>query len=155
MASNATMPTKTGTDAASREHILVINDAQEVLDVLRELLEEEGFRVSQYSYAVNDLNEIRSVNPDLLILDHLIGDEEYGWQLVQKLRLDRELAELPVIVCTAAVKLVRELEGHLTAKGVTIVLKPFDIDDLLTAIDRALKERREAGESRSRTGLDG
>jgi DNA-binding response OmpR family regulator len=139
MANEPTGSTKTVPKLASRGHILVINDAQEVLDVLRALLEEEGFRVSQYSYAVNDLNQIRSVNPDLLILDHLIGDEEYGWQLVQKLRLDRELADLPVIVCTAAVKLVRELEGHLTAKGVTIVLKPFDIDDLLTAVERALQ----------------
>jgi DNA-binding response OmpR family regulator len=132
----------TGTATARQTHILVINDAQEVLDVMRDLLEDEGYRVSVYSYAVKDLDEIRQIKPDLLILDHIIGDEEYGWQLIQKLRLDRELATLPVVVCTAAVKLVRELEGHLTAKGITVVLKPFDIDDLLAAVERGLKERQ-------------
>jgi DNA-binding response OmpR family regulator len=132
-------PTKSS--KMEQTHILVINDAQEVLDVMRELLEEEGYRVSLYSHALKDLDEIRRVDPDLLILDHIIGDEEYGWQLIQKLRLDRHLATLPVIVCTAAVKLVRELEGHLTAKGVTVVLKPFDIDDLLAAVERALRDR--------------
>jgi CheY-like chemotaxis protein len=121
-----------------RPHILVINDTQEVLEVMRELLEEEGYQVSLYSAAIRDLDKIREIGPDLLILDHMIGDEEYGWQLVQKLRLDRDLAVLPVIVCTAAARMVEELEGHLKAKSVTVVLKPFDIDDLLKAVSVAL-----------------
>ena len=40
-----------------------------------------------------------------------------------------------MIVCTAAIRLVRELEGHLKEKGVGVVLKPFDIDDLLREIN--------------------
>lgn len=121
-----------------KTHILVINDTQEVLEVMQELLHEEGYKVTIHSTAIRDLHKIIEIGPDLIILDHLMGDEEYGWQMIQKMRLNRELAELPVIVCTAAVKMVKELEGHLKAKGITVVLKPFDIDDLLEAVRSAL-----------------
>jgi CheY-like chemotaxis protein len=124
--------------APGKQHILVINDAQEVLEVIRDLLEDEGYQVTLHSTAIYDLDKINSIDPDLLILDHLMGDEEYGWQMVQKLKLNRQLSTLPIIVCTAAMKMVEELQGHLMAKGVTVVLKPFDIDDLLGAITRAL-----------------
>jgi CheY-like chemotaxis protein len=129
------------TRTPTKPHILVINDTQEVLEVMQELLQDEGYRVTIYSTAIRDLKTILDIKPDLLILDHMMGDEEYGWQTIQKLRLNRELATLPVIVCTAAVKMVKELEGHLKAKGITVVLKPFDIDDLLQAVSAALVEQ--------------
>lgn len=123
---------------ASKTHILVINDTQEVLEVMQELLQDEGYKVTIHSTAIRDLQKLQEIGPDLLILDHLMGDEEYGWQMIQKIRLNRELAALPIIVCTAALKMVKELEGHLKAKSITVVLKPFDIDDLLAAIASAL-----------------
>lgn len=118
-------------------HVLVVNDTQEILDLFREILEEEGYRVSLYSYAFRDLGEIEAQNPDLIILDFMIGGEDYGWQLLQKMKMNRATASIPVIVCTAAISLVRDLEGHLKEKHVGLVVKPFDIDDLLREIDVA------------------
>ena len=114
---------------ARRRHVLVVNDTPEILDLFREILVEEGYRVSLYSYAFRD-------RPDLIVLDFIIGDENHGWQLLQKLKMDRETASIPIIVCTAAINLVRELEGHLREKGVGVVLKPFDIDDLLLEVNQ-------------------
>jgi CheY-like chemotaxis protein len=65
--------------------------------------------------------------------------------LLQKLKMDRATAKIPVVVCTAALQLARELEGHLKEKGVALVLKPFDIDDLLRAVEVALDDRVEDG----------
>ncbi|MGH2534713.1 MAG: response regulator [Thermomicrobiales bacterium] len=123
---------------ARQGHILVVNDSEEILELFRDLLEEEGYRVSLYSYALRDLNEVKQIEPDLMILDFLIGGEEWGWQFLQKLRFDRQTASIPVIVCTAAVDLVRELQGHLTEKQVSVILKPFDIDDVLLQVASAL-----------------
>ncbi len=123
-----------GSDAQQR-HVLVVNDTQEILDLFREILEEEGYRVSLYSYAFRDLSEIEAQQPDLIILDFMIGGEDYGWQLLQKMKMNRGTSGIPVIVCTAAVTLVRQLEGRLKEKRVGIVVKPFDIDDLLREID--------------------
>lgn len=125
----------TGTD---QRHILVVNDTQEILDLFRELLEEEGYRVTLYSYAFKDIQEIRELEPDLVIIDFIIGGEAHGWQLLQKMKMDRATATIPIIACTAAIHLVKELEGHLRAKNVHVILKPFDIDELLNEVEGAL-----------------
>lgn len=118
--------------------VLVINDTQEILELFREILEEEGFEVVLSAFGIKEVDDIREVNPDLVILDFLVGGEAQGWQLLQKIRMTRDMQELPLIVCTAALQLARELEGHLTAKNVGLVLKPFDIDDLVNEVRRML-----------------
>ena len=129
--------------------ILVVNDTPEILDLFRDILEDEGYAVSLYSHPFKDLAEIKKVRPDLILLDFIIGGEAHGWQLLQQLRMDRATATIPVIVCTAAVGLVRELEGHLKEKGVAVILKPFDIDDLLRAVtahwDHLARDARQPG----------
>jgi DNA-binding response OmpR family regulator len=119
-------------------HILVVNDTQEILDLFREILEDEGYQVSLYSSTFNDVEEIVALAPDLVILDFMIGGESHGWQLLQKMKMSRKTAGIPVVVCTAALTLARELEGHLRSKNVGLVLKPFDIDDLVAEVRQHL-----------------
>jgi DNA-binding response OmpR family regulator len=119
--------------------IMVINDTQEILELFEEILREEGYEVVLYSQAIQDMSEIERIKPDLIIVDYIFGGERTGWQLVQKLRMRRATAKIPLIICTAAVKEVREIEGFLRMKGIGLVAKPFDIDDLLEAIKTALQ----------------
>jgi len=46
---------------------------------------------------------------------------------------------IPIVICTAANADVREQEGWLTAQAIKVVLKPFRIEDLETALTKALK----------------
>jgi DNA-binding response OmpR family regulator len=123
-----------------RQHPLVpvVNDTQEILDLFREILEEEGYDVALSSYGSQEVAGIQEIDPDLVILDFIMGGEEQGWQLLQKIRMNRETRDLPIIVCTGAIRLAKELEGHLTTKGVGLVLKSFDIDDLLVEVGKFL-----------------
>jgi CheY-like chemotaxis protein len=124
--------------ASQRKHIFVINDTVAILDLFRELLEEEGYRVTTDGFSVElleMLGRVKADRPDLLVLDFIIQDEGRGWQFLQLLKMDRATADIPVIVCTAAVKLVEELQMHLDTMGVSVVLKPFDIEHLLAKID--------------------
>jgi DNA-binding response OmpR family regulator len=118
--------------------ILVINDDQEILTLFEEILREAGYQVLLYSAAIRDLSEIERLAPDLIIIDYLIGREDSGWQLLQKLKLRRATAGIPIVVCTAATKLLLETSGYLLSKRVVALPKPFDIDELLAAIERAL-----------------
>ncbi len=140
-----------------RPRVMVVNDTQEILDLFQALLEEEGYEVSLHSYAIRDLDEVVRVNPDLIVLDFIFGGENVGWQLLQKLRMKRETAGIPVVVCTAATQLVRETEGFLKAKDVEVVLKPFDIDDLVNTVRRAMAagQRSRAEESERATDPPG
>ena len=55
------------------------------------------------------------------------------------LKMQRSKATIPILVCTAALKIVQEQEGYLVSQGVHVVYKPFDIDDLLTNIKQLLE----------------
>ena len=121
------------------KHIFVINDTIAILELFRSLLEDEGYQVSTDGFSVElveMLGRIKEARPDLIVLDFVILDEGKGWQFLQLLKMDRESREIPVIVCTAAAKLVEELQTHLDTMGVKVVLKPFDIDHLLEEIEQ-------------------
>jgi CheY-like chemotaxis protein len=47
-------------------HILVINDTQEILDLMTEILEEEGYRVTT-SLAILNLHRVKTLAPDIIV----------------------------------------------------------------------------------------
>ena len=118
--------------------ILVVNDTEEILQAFRDLLEDEGYEVHLSGVAFSNVDGIIRLAPDLIILDYVFGQEKVGWQMLQLLRMHRGTAAIPVIVCTAATHAVREIDGELIARGIRLVAKPFDIDELLTAVRQAL-----------------
>lgn len=127
---------------------LVVNDTQEILELFADLLGDMGLEVVVMSYAPRELERIRQIKPDLVILDLIFGERELlGWQLLQKLKMDPTLDDVPVIVCSAAVKVLQDLEGHLTEQGVIAVLKPFNVDQLEEAVRRALPPAGQATQS--------
>ncbi len=120
--------------------ILVVNDTQEILELFRMILgEEEGYDVVLSGFPIQQINEIELIKPDLIILDLVLGDEKTGMQMLQMLKMQRATAAIPVLICTAALQIVREQEGYLVSQGVHVVFKPFDIDDLLTNVKQLLE----------------
>lgn len=129
-------------DVKAKGRVLVVNDTQEILELFQDILEGMGLEVILMSYAPRELDRIRKVEPDLIILDFLMGEREMlGWQLLQKLKMDRGLDSIPIVACTAAVKAVQEQQGYLTEQGVLVVLKPFNVDQLEEAVRSALSQR--------------
>ena len=121
-------------------HILIINDTQEILDLMAELLADDGYRVTT-SLALLDMSKVKTLAPDIIVQDLLFeGTQELGWKFLTLVRLDPELARIPLILCTAAVRTINdpEMAEQLDRLGVRVVLKPFLIEDLLSAITGAL-----------------
>jgi CheY-like chemotaxis protein len=76
---------------SQRKRILVINDTQEILELFKLILEEEaGHEVVVDSYRPQMLEIIKEVEPDLIISDHVFGEEKIGWQLIQRRRARTE-----------------------------------------------------------------
>ncbi len=116
-----------------------MNDTEEILDLFRDITEGMGHRMTAWSFSPDDLARVTEIQPDLVILDLMLGATEMeGWALLQKMRMSRPTEEIPVIVCTAATNWVREQEGWLAANAVKVVLKPFKIAHLEHAIEQAL-----------------
>lgn len=125
--------------AADAAHVLVIDDAGELRALFRDVLEDAGHRVSILTHAPT-VEEIAELGPDLILLDLLLGgDEEEAWRLAQDLRRHERLAAVPLVVCSAASQILQRLEEPLRALGAEIVPKPFELDDLLRAVERGLE----------------
>ena len=134
-----------GTTRGSGRRVLVVNDTQEILELFTELLGDLGYEVKLMSFAPNELTRIKQARPDLIIVDFVLGGvEKSGWQLLQKLKMDRETDAIPIVACTAAVGAVREQEGYLTEQGIVVLLKPFSMDQLHVAISKAFELRGSA-----------
>ena len=126
------------------KRIFVMNDNQEILNLYVELLSEEGYEVVSQMAELYDSDIVRSIKPDLLILDYMMNGKLVGWRILQMLKMSSDLADIPVIICTAATKQVKEMESHLTTKGIRIVLKPFDIYELIEAVSAALGKTKKS-----------
>ena len=125
---------------ARRAHVLLVDDTEAILDVMRDVLEAEGYRVS-VSLEPLDLNRIRDLQPDVIVQDLLFaGKPATDWKSLSLARPDTNGAQIPLILCTAALQTVKEPEmaENLDRLGVRVLLKPFDLDDLLMVVSEAL-----------------
>jgi len=113
--------------------IVVINDSPDLLELARLLFEDEGYDVKVAQVGTGAYDLIRQTRPDLVILDVRLPDIS-GWAILQALRLDANTASIPVLMCSAAVGEMHELEGQLTGDGVDWLIKPFSIDTLLDKV---------------------
>lgn len=121
-----------------QRHILAVNESDEVLAIFRLLLEEEGYRVTTQRYALKDMSGLRADVPDLIILDYMWAGDDNGWSMLQMLRMDRATARTPIILCTGAKREIEDLGDRLTEQNVRVILKPFDIDEVLGMIAQEL-----------------
>ena len=128
------------------KRVLVVNDTQEILELFDDILGEMGLEVTQMTYAPRELEQVKEAKPDLVVLDLVFGERELlGWQLLQKMRMDRSLEQIPVIVCSGALNKLNELQGVLTEQNVVVVVKPFGVSQLEEAVRKALRVADQGG----------
>jgi DNA-binding response OmpR family regulator len=120
--------------------VLVINDDESILELFQMLLQSEGYEVLTSVEAIENIADVAALEPELVILDLKLGMQEEGWIMLQKLRMYPPTAEVPVIVCTAALDIVRQQESTLQDKGIPVVYKPFSLDELLKAVHSVLSD---------------
>jgi CheY-like chemotaxis protein len=126
--------------------LTVVNDNPELLDLLGEILEGDRYSTTLMEGVEDDLLERICVSkPDLLMIDLRHGDEaRHGWDIVRELRGTSGCEDLPVVLCSADIQALSDMEPELqTATGVVALGLPFELDELLQTI-RRLTGRREA-----------
>ena len=111
--------------------VTVIDDDADVLDLFREILEEDGFAVETVSEAMPGIERIVASRPDLLIVDLLLDphrEELTGLQLVHAARSSSELRSVPIIVCSADPPGLEAAWPELMDRGdIHQLSKPFNL----------------------------
>jgi DNA-binding response OmpR family regulator len=121
-------------------HILVIDQEPAILDLIRELLEGEGFGVSTRQSIDSDLQEIKRLAPNLIILDPVWPAQPASASLLQRLRLDKETCAIPVVLCTGDFREEEFNTRAVVGLEAAIIPKPFDIAGFMAVVHRALEE---------------
>ena len=111
---------------------------------MRRVLEDEQYQVSILQDGRDAFTRVKSQLPDLLILDLKLG-EISGQDILKQLKADPVTEDIPVIVYTAAVLEAEEVSRLVTGdprhfRGVYVVQKPFELENLLTLVQHVLTE---------------
>lgn len=120
--------------------VVVIDDDPAFLRLMRDVLplaacEAIGETDPQLALAL-----IRTHRPDLAIIDLRFKSEPAGIRIIDEIRADPDLRDLPIMACSADVQLLRERAEWLRARGCTVMEKPFDLDDFLAIVRRTMDQ---------------
>lgn len=119
--------------------LIVVTDTDSVfLEVMAEILEDEGYDAITMKETDNVFGLIQERLPALVIIELVISDPERGWILLNKMRLDRKTTTIPVIIASTSTELVSKHGDYLRAKGCDILIKPFTLEELFTMVEQSI-----------------
>ena len=139
-------------DGASRSRtmgtkILVVDDHPPTVKLIRSALEAKGFSVVSASHGAEGLVAVDEEKPDLVILDVIMPIMD-GFQTLRVLRENEQTKRLPVIILSIRKEDADILKGLSTGADLYLT-KPFDLQDLLMAVERVLRSESEDSASPS------
>jgi DNA-binding response OmpR family regulator len=124
----------------SNEKILCIEDEPQMIDLMRLILETQGYRVVEAQGGEEGLAKMRSERPDLILLDIMMPEMD-GGDVYHRMQQEPELNQIPVIVVTAKAAPIDKVLWMNVAQVDDYVTKPFGPDDLLASVERVLGRR--------------
>ncbi len=118
--------------------IAVVNDDTAFIDLMSDLLKDEGYETITHKVGDTAYGIIRDKQPDLVVLDIRLEQRDSGLVTLDLMRLDPRTAHIPVIICSADARFLRDKVAHFRAKGCLSIEKPFNLEELLALVDQAL-----------------
>lgn len=120
--------------------IFILEDDKDTIEVVRTMLEADGFQVDSDSDGLTGLAQVKKSPPDLLLLD-LTLPQQSGLEICKEIRRDQNLNRLPIIMVTGRAEVSDRILG-LEVGADDYITKPFEPKELLARI-RALLRRVE------------
>jgi two-component system phosphate regulon response regulator PhoB len=119
-----------------KKKILIIENDQEIRNIVTYILEDAGFATMSIPEP-DSLDRVVRFKPDMILIDEFINSKP-GHRLCLQIKQVRELLHVPVIVLSTA----NNIEQIATdCKANDYIRKPFDIEDMLDKVVRALDNR--------------
>jgi signal transduction histidine kinase/DNA-binding response OmpR family regulator len=133
---------------AREGRVLVADDNRDLRDYVRRLLQDAGYAVDIAADGAGALEAARRQRPDLLLTDVMMPGMD-GFELLQAVREDPQLSDLPVVMLSARAGEEAQVEG-LEAGADDYLSKPFSARELLARVSANLdmaRTRRQAAEA--------
>lgn len=120
--------------------ILIVDDDEDLHTLYGLYLQSENFEIHQAFNGVQGLEMVEKVNPDLIVLD-MIMPEMDGEEFFIKLRTEKQITEIPVIIASVNDKISPKI--YEAGAVYTTLKKPFTIETLIGKIREALAKKAE------------
>ena len=116
--------------------ILVVDDVQSNVLLLKALLGREGFGIVYAMNGTEALEKVKSEHPDLILLDVMMPDMD-GFEVAGRLKVEPEQAEIPIIFLTALNDSASVVKGFQLGAN-DFISKPFNREELLIRVEHQL-----------------
>ena len=115
--------------------ILAVDDDSDILDVIKIILEDEGYEVTTLIDGRKVFEVIDENQPDLILLDVMLGGLD-GRDICKALKSHSIFKNIPVVMISAS----HNLDKSLLSPGSPndFLAKPFDIDHLINMVKAQL-----------------
>lgn len=117
----------------TRDRILVVDDDESIRHIVRLCLTDEGYEVLEAANGEDALEVLAEAPANLILLDLRMPVMD-GWEFARRYR-DAPGPHAPIVAFVAALNVQQEVAG---LESVAILSKPFDLDDLLSAVKTQL-----------------
>lgn len=115
-----------------KKKILIFDDDEGIIEVIQIVLIDSGFDI-EISKTTNDiLKKVSVFMPDLILMDYQIPDSG-GVDAIKLLKGNKEFKHIPVLLNSAS-NHIATLQSECKAED--YIKKPFDIDDLVSTINK-------------------
>jgi DNA-binding response OmpR family regulator len=114
--------------------ILIVDDEEDIVMVLRARFEEKGYEVSEAADGKEALNSVKESVPDIIILDEMMPKIS-GFKVCGMLKADARYSKIPIIIHTARVAHEEDLAISKEVGANDLVSKAIDFEDLLKKVE--------------------
>ncbi|MDR4506843.1 MAG: response regulator [Candidatus Brocadiaceae bacterium] len=136
-----------------KEKILIVDDEPDLVKLIQYHLEKDGYKAISACNGEDALLLARKEMPELVVLDLMLPGID-GLEVCKRLKADRELSSIPIIMLTAKGE---ELDVTLGLKlgADDYVVKPFSPKELVARVQTVLRRTRVSPEKKERINIDG
>lgn len=120
--------------------ILFVEDTTEQRDLVAMFLGMNGYQVEVANNGIEGLAQARELEPDLILLD-LGMPKMDGYQMMEELRADEMLKDIPVVVISAWAA-AKHRERAEAAGADAFITKPFELTHILTMVQKYVSPDR-------------
>jgi DNA-binding response OmpR family regulator len=124
----------------NRVKILLVEDEPILAQLVSLFLQKSGYRVVHVDDGSKVIETVKKEMPDLIILDVMIPKLN-GFEVCQKLKKDKKLKLIPVLILSALVQR-GEIEAGIRMGADLYMTKPFQNSELLENIQELLRDRK-------------
>ncbi|MCK4359202.1 MAG: response regulator, partial [Candidatus Cloacimonetes bacterium] len=118
-----------------KSNVLVVDDEESSRELLRIILEQDGFTVFEAENGYQALEKVNDTPPDVIILDVMMPELD-GFEVCRRLKDDQKTAPIPILLVTA----LRERDDRIMgieAGANDFLSKPIDKQDLTLRVRNA------------------